>query len=131
VVCAIDLGLHSREVLAWADWFAGEYGASLTIVHAIPSAATRHGGFTFDPEFGIEMTRHASVRIAELCEDMKVKAAVDIEGGEIPVVVANAAAALNASVLIIGRGSTPRAHGHLPTNAYALVRESPCPVITI
>ena len=28
-------------------------------------------------------------------------------------------------------GSTPRAHGHLPTNAYAIVREAKCPVVTI
>ena len=60
VVCAIDLGLHSREVLAWADAFAREYGATLTIVHAIPAAATRRGGFYFDPDFGIELSRHAS-----------------------------------------------------------------------
>jgi nucleotide-binding universal stress UspA family protein len=131
VVCAIDLALHSREVLAWADWFAREYAAALTIVHAIPSAATRRGGFYFDPDFGVELTRHASERIELLKEDLNIKAAVEIEGGETPVVVANAAETLKASVLIIGRGSTPRAHGHLPTNAYAIVRESPCPVITI
>ena len=64
-------------------------------------------------------------------EDLNVKASVVIEAGETPVVVADAAETLEASVLIIGRGSTPRAHGHLPTNAYAIVRESPCPVITI
>ncbi len=44
VACAIDLGLHSREVLAWADAFAREYGSALTILHAIPAAATRRGG---------------------------------------------------------------------------------------
>jgi nucleotide-binding universal stress UspA family protein len=131
VVCAIDLGLHSREVLAWADSFARAYGSALTIVHAIPAAATRRGGFYFDPDFGIELTRHASERIEVFREELDVKAAVSIEAGETPVVVADAAATLNASVLVIGRGSTPRAHGHLPTNAYAIVRESPCPVITI
>jgi nucleotide-binding universal stress UspA family protein len=131
IACAIDLGLHSREVLAWADWFAREYGAKLSIVHAVPDAATRRGGFYFDPDFGIELTRHASERIELLREDLNVKANVCIEAGETPVVVADAATTLDASVLIIGRGSTPRAHGHLPTNAYAIVRESPCPVITI
>jgi len=131
VVCAIDLGLHSREVLAWADGFAREYGAALTIVHAVPAAATRRGGFYFDPDFGIELTRHASERIEVLRQDLNVQAGVTIEAGETPLVVATSAELLNASVLIIGRGSTPRAHGHLPTNAYAIVRESPCPVITI
>jgi nucleotide-binding universal stress UspA family protein len=131
VVCALDLGLHSREVLAWADRFARDYGAALTIAHAIPTAATRHAGFYFDPDFGTELTRNASERIELLREDLNVSADVSIESGEVPVVVASAAECLNAGVLIIGRGSTPRAHGHLPTNAYAIVRESPCPVITI
>ncbi|MCU1236427.1 MAG: UspA domain protein [Candidatus Solibacter sp.] len=131
VLCALDLALHSREVLAWADWFAREYGASLTIVHAIHAAATRRGGFFFDPGFGIELTRHASERIDLLREDLSVNASVSIQAGETPLVVATTAEEQNASVLIIGRGSTPRAHGHLPTNAYAIVRESPCPVITI
>jgi nucleotide-binding universal stress UspA family protein len=131
VACAIDLGLHSREVLAWAGAFAAEYGAALTVIHAIPAAATRRGGFYFDPDFGIELTRHASDRIHLLREELDVKAGIAIEAGDTPVVVAATAESLNASILVIGRGSTPRAHGHLPTNAYAIVRESPCPVITI
>jgi nucleotide-binding universal stress UspA family protein len=131
VVCAVDLGLHSREVLAWADAFAREYGAALTIVHAIPSAATRLGGFYFDPDFGTELSRRASQRIEELREELDIQASVTIEAGDTPVVVADTAATIGASVLVIGRGSTPRAHGHLPTNAYAIVRESRCPVITI
>ena len=51
--------------------------------------------------------------------------------GEPPVVVATVAETMKADLLVIGRGSTPRAHGHLPTNAYAIVRESTCPVVTI
>jgi len=47
------------------------------------------------------------------------------------VVVDAAAEALHADLLVIGRGSTPRAHGHLPTNAYAIVRGSKCPVVTV
>jgi len=131
VICAIDLGLQSREVLAWANWFAGEYGAALTVVHAIPSAATQRGGYYFDPDFAIELTRFATERIELLLEDLGVSAPFLIEAGETPVVVTDAAVRLNARVLVIGRGSTPRAHGHLPTNAYAIVRESACPVITI
>ena len=131
VACAIDLGLHSREVLAWAAWFAGQYGAKLTLVHAIPAAATRRGGFYFDPDFRIELTRHAHGHIDEMCEDLAVKPGVEIAAGEVPVAVCETAREIGASVLVIGRGSTPRAHGHLPTNAYAIVRGSACPVITV
>ena len=91
VVCAIDLGLHSREVLAWADAFAREYGAALTIVHAIPGCRHAAGRLLLRSGFRIELTRHASERIELMCEDLNVKAAVLIEAGETPVVVADAA----------------------------------------
>jgi nucleotide-binding universal stress UspA family protein len=131
IVCAIDLGLHSREVLAWAAEFARETGARLSIVHAIPSSATRLGGFYFDPDWRTQLTRTAVERIGFLRQEMGIDASVAIEAGEPPLVVTAAAEATSADLLVIGRGSTPRAHGHLPTNAYAIVRQSKCPVVTI
>jgi nucleotide-binding universal stress UspA family protein len=131
IVCAIDLGLHSREVLCWAAGFAREFGARLSIVHAIPSSATRLGGFYFDPDWRTQMTRTAMGRIGQFREEMGIEASIAIEAGETPQVVAAAAETMTADLLVIGRGSTPRAHGHLPTNTYAIVRQAACPVVTI
>ena len=131
IVCAIDLGLHSREVLCWAAGFAWDYGAHLTIVHAIPASATRLGGFYFDPDWRTQLTRTAAERITSFREEIGIEASVAIEAGEAPVVVTSAAEAISADLLVIGRGSTPRAHGHLPTHAYAIVRGAACPVMTI
>ena len=131
VVCAIDLALHSRLVLCWASWFAREFGAHLTVVHAIPASSTRLGGFYFDPDWRTQLTRTAIERISFLKQEMGIEASVAIEAGEPPVVVATVAETMKADLVVIGRGSTPRAHGHLPTNAYAIVRESACPVVTI
>jgi nucleotide-binding universal stress UspA family protein len=131
IVCAIDLGLHSRKVLCWAAQFARECGARLSIVHAIPSSATRLGGFYFDPDWRTQLTRTAVEHIGFLRREMEIEASVAIEAGEPPLVVTTAAEATSADLLVIGRGSTPRAHGHLPTNAYAIVRQSTCPVVTI
>jgi nucleotide-binding universal stress UspA family protein len=131
IVCALDLGLHSREVLGWAAGFAREFGAHLSIVHAIPSSATRLGGFYFDPDWRTQLTRTAMERITFLRQEMEIEASVGIEAGEPPVVVTAAAETMSADLLVIGRGSTPRAHGHLPTNAYTIVRQAACPVVTI
>ena len=131
IVCAVDLGLHSRQVLCWAAGFAREFGAQLSIVHAIPSSSTRLGGFYFDPDWRTQLTRTAIERIGFFRQEMGIEASVAIEAGEPPVVVTAAAETMSADLLVIGRGSTPRAHGHLPTNAYAIVRQSVCPVVTI
>jgi nucleotide-binding universal stress UspA family protein len=131
IVCAIDLRPHSRAVLGWAAEFAREFGARLSIVHAIPSSATRLGGFYFDPDWRTQLTRTAVEHIGFLRREMEIEASVAIEAGDPPLVVTTAAEATSADLLVIGRGSTPRAHGHLPTNAYAIVRQAKCPVVTI
>jgi nucleotide-binding universal stress UspA family protein len=131
VLCAIDLGAHSRQVVCWAAAFAREFGARLSIVHAIPPSETRLGPYYFDPEWRDKLIRAAVARMSFLREDMKIEAEMAVEAGEPPVVVSTAAAAMAADLLVIGRGSTPRAHGHLPANSYAIARESPCPVLTI
>jgi len=131
VACAVDLGLHSRELLCWAWRFAQGLGAELTVLHAIPASATKLAGFYFDPEWRIELTKNARNRLEFLMKEMGVRGNIVVESGETPQMVADAALAAGADALVIGRGSAPRAHGHLPTNSYAIVRESPCPVFVL
>jgi nucleotide-binding universal stress UspA family protein len=131
VACALDLGPHSREVLSYAGRLAAALGAALTVVHAIPASATRLGGFYFDPEWRVQLTNRARERIEFLLREAGLSARVSIESGDTPVAVSSAAKEAAADVLVIGRGSTPRAHGHLPTNSYAIVRQSPCAVVAL
>jgi nucleotide-binding universal stress UspA family protein len=131
VACALDLGPHSRAVLCYAGRLAGALGAELTVLHAIPASATRLGGFYFDPDWRIQLTNTARERIEFLLRDVGLSARVAIESGETPVAVCSAAKDAAADVLVIGRGSTPRAHGHLPTNSYAIVRQAPCAVVAL
>ena len=46
-------------------------------------------------------------------------------------VVAEAAQRLNADVLVIARGSAAGALGRLRANAYSIIRQSPCPVVSV
>lgn len=131
VVCAIDLGPHTRDVLCYAGRMAAALGAPLTVIHAIPSSATRLGGFYFDPDWRIQLTNASRERIGLMLQDLGLHAAIVIESGETPVVVSTAAADAHADLAVIGRGSTPHAHGHLPTNSYAIVREAHCPVVAL
>ena len=38
---------------------------------------------------------------------------------------------MNADLLVIGRGSAAGMFGRLRTNAYAIIRQSPCPVVSV
>ena len=119
ILCAIDLGKQSCAALRYAHQFAEEFGAKLTIVHAIPTAQDIPG------------TENAKARIEDLRNSLGSDAEVRIEAGEAPNAVRNCAAALNADLLVIGRSVEEGVLGRLRTNAYSIIRQSPCPVIGV
>ena len=131
VACAVDLSPHSREVLRWAWDFARQFDSTLTVVHSIPAAAARVGSLYLDPEWSFQVMKEARGRIEFLIKDLGISATISVGSDEIPMAVSSAAREAQADVLVIGRGSAPRAHRHLPTNSYAIVRQSPCPVVAI
>ena len=131
IVCAIDLSKGSGEVLEWAGRFAQEYAAELVIVHVLPRSLVELGGVYFDPEWRVQATAAARDRIAQLQRQVKVAGEVLIEIGEAPPTVSDVASRHKADVLVIGRGRETGPLGRLRANAYAILRESLCPVVTI
>jgi nucleotide-binding universal stress UspA family protein len=131
IVCAIDLAVGSGAVLEWAGRFSREYGAELVIVHALPESLVQWEGVYFDPEWRSQAAATARDQIVRLQEELKVAGEVLIEIGYVPVVVSDLASRRGADLLVIGRGREAGLLGRLRANAYAILRESPCPVVTI
>ncbi len=130
IVCAVDLGPHGPRVLEWAANMASELDAPLTLVHAIPQMET-HDGAYFDPNWRQLLTNTAADHIEKLQQKVGTRAEVMIESGDTPRIVRCAALRLRAGLLVIGRGSAAGIFGRLRTNAYAIIRESPCPVVSV
>ena len=130
VLCAIDLCPRSGEILAWAGRFAREHQA-LTVVHVTPGIEAAAMGRFLDDEYVAALTHDADAEIANLLASAKIDAEVRIAGGSIAHTIKNIASDLAADLMIIGRHSSARFAGHLRHNAYAILRESPCPVISI
>lgn len=136
VLCAIDLGPQSEDVLAWAARLAADFQAKLSIVHSI---APLDAGFPYapSPQFRLELEESARKEMERLQNATRTEAATShILGGEPARAVSALAESSGADLLVIGRGpddpSSPRFSGaRLPRNAYAIIRESPCPVISI
>ncbi|MGA3015603.1 MAG: universal stress protein [Bryobacteraceae bacterium] len=131
IVCAIDLAKGSRAVLEWAGRFAQEYGAELAIVHVLPESLVHWGGVYFDPEWRSQAAAAARDQIVRLQQELYPAVEVLIEIGDVPVVVSDVASRRKADLLVIGRGRDSGLLGRLRANAYAILRESPCPVVTI
>jgi nucleotide-binding universal stress UspA family protein len=125
VLCAVDLGPRSEHTYAWAAWLAGEFQAHLTLMHALACAPDTEGSW------------RAQIREAVAEEFARMQAAVGtaaetlIDAGEPARVICSAVARTHADVLVIGRGSASGVFGRLRTNAYAIIRESPCPVVSV
>jgi nucleotide-binding universal stress UspA family protein len=119
VLCAIDGGPASEPALTWARDFASEFHALLTVVHAPPA----HGADGSKPT-SANQTRE---QIRRLKRKLAVRGGVDIEEGE-PAAVA---AWTNADLLVIGRSLDPSGMGWLRARAYSIIRESPCPAVSI
>lgn len=131
VLCALDLGDRSQAVLEWADWLARERRAELRIVHASPVAEAAPAGKYLDREFAASCTAEARTRIAEIQGAAGTSAQVDMAQGKVSEVVTCAAKDWSADLLVIGRHNGSGLAGHLHQNAYSIIGESPCPVLSV
>jgi nucleotide-binding universal stress UspA family protein len=131
VMCAVDLGERSRAVVEWASALAGEYAAPLGIVHAIPPVEASAAARYLDQEYVVDLTVAAKCRIAAIQGVAGTDAEVFVDAGETAKLVRCAAKEFRADVLVIGRHSQQGLAGHLRHNAYGILRESPCPVISL
>jgi nucleotide-binding universal stress UspA family protein len=129
-LCAIDLGPQSLRVLEWASHIAMEFGTRLTIVHATPELGENVADFV-GPEWRVNLTNRVRETINELQEKAGTNAFVEVLDGEPHKVVSASAQRLSPDLVIIGRGSTSGMFGRLRANSYAIIRESPCPVVSV
>jgi nucleotide-binding universal stress UspA family protein len=129
ILCAVDLGPQSSQTLDWAAWLARQFGASLGVVHA--TAGVPDLGDDPKWQWRTETRAAAGRELFRLLDAVGAEADLTIEAGEPAQVICAAAARAAADVLVIGRGSAAGVFGRLRTNAYAIIRQSPCPVVSV
>jgi len=131
VLCAIDLGPQSADVLKWASQLAADFQGQLGIVHAVPPLSPGLE-LRFSGDWRAEVANMARKDVETLLSPIRpAAAAIYIQEGEAPKAVCSFAKSAGADLLVIGRGPRDRMEGRLTTHAYAIIRQSPCPVISI
>ena len=129
ILCGLDLGPQSAKTLAWAAWLQQSFGALLTVIHATTGAIDC--GDEAEAHWRVDVHEAAEEELLRLQAECGAKADLLIEAGDPARVLTSAAARVNADVVVIGRGSASGVFGRLRTNAYAIIRESPCPVVSV
>ena len=131
-VCAVGLSEDSKRVLGVANQLAAKARANLSIIHAI-SANQPGPPIQLDLEERVESweRRTAQERVSELQKVVGSNARVSITAGPIKDALTGMACRLHADALIIGRSTHPNVQGRLRDLTYAMVRDAPCPVISV
>ena len=131
VLCAVDFCPQGLNALKWASDFAVEFQAQLTVAHITPSLEP-HIDQPFDPDWREWVAQSAREKLGEMQKCLGANADLLIEdSNSIPQAVCSEAARLDADLVVIGRGSSNGVLGRLRTNAYSIIRQSPCPVVSV
>jgi nucleotide-binding universal stress UspA family protein len=130
IVCAVDTDQAFAPVIRGALEFSSLLNGTLTVVHAVP-AADETSDNPGEKELRKYLFRAAEENFARLQREAEVDVRISLAGGAVSTVVREAALRLHAKLVIIGRGHTQRSLGRLRTHSYGIIRNSPCPVLSI
>lgn len=131
ILCAIDLGPHSTRTLDWASRLATEFKAKLTLVHVITALNPRTEDYYFAPEWRKYLIDRARAEMGALQLTAGSKAEIELEMGDVAQAVCAAAELNQAELIVVGRGSIVSTLGRFRTHTYTIIRESPCPVVSV
>jgi nucleotide-binding universal stress UspA family protein len=119
ILCAVDLKPSSARVLDWACHVAEEYQAELTLLHVTSGGES------------VQARSEAHRALEQLQEVAGCRAEVRMEKGDVAKTVAHLAGELQSDLLVIGRKSESGVLGRLDVTAYSIIRQSPCPVVSV
>jgi nucleotide-binding universal stress UspA family protein len=99
------------------------------LVHAVPTDEVRPEKY-LEGDLEAALIKKAEEEIASLQQDAGTKLDVTIHAGTASHVVRDAALECQADLVITGGGKLHATFGRLRTNTYAIIRDSPCPVLS-
>jgi len=131
-LCAVGISPNSTRLLRFAKQAVEVTHARLTLIHAVQSAgASTPVQLDLEEQLQSAERQAAHERILELERSVGLDAPVRIAVGKVKEALLQAAGQSNADALMIGRNPRPGATGRLRDLTYAMVRDSPFPVLSI
>lgn len=129
VLCAVDLGPESRQLIEIAASIGNATGAKVRLVHAVPGEDNMmQRSMNFELQAFLEdCARRAA---AKLQRDAGTAFDLCLKVGTPAHVIDVVARHHDADLVLIGRGKLRHWAGPLRTGAWSIVRDSPCPVLS-
>jgi nucleotide-binding universal stress UspA family protein len=130
ILVAVDRGAEQAPVLRRAVALAKEFDASVRLVHAVPGAE-RQLADTGGDEFSLFLLDAARKDMAKLQAEAGTNLEASVVAGGVGRVVHQVALDYKSDLLVIGRGVMHETLGRLRTQSYEVIRQSPCPVLSL
>ena len=130
IMCAVDRTEDSVATMRFAGRLAQDNHAKLFLVHAVPGSEIAPDKY-FDRDLRQYLEQEARKAIAQLQEAAGVAAHLCLGAGEVSHVVRDSALGHSADLVVIGRGLATRTLGRLRSSVYSIIRDAPCPVISV
>jgi nucleotide-binding universal stress UspA family protein len=130
ILCAIDLVPESIPMIRAAAELGRKCGAAIRLVHAVSGARMRNMARTSE-SFEQFLNDVARKEVSSMQTQAGTNLEVLLEAGDVSKAVRETAARQNADLVIIGRGANKHFGGRLRTHAWSIIRDSPCPVLSL
>jgi nucleotide-binding universal stress UspA family protein len=129
IVCALDESPEAEAVLRAAAALTDSYKAALALVHVVEMPpATPEMDFNV---FRKELIDNAHKRMLDLKSHLNLDAPDTVADTGIPGGIHQEIERRKADLLVVGRGHDQGAISRIWSRLYAIVRDSPCPVLSI
>jgi nucleotide-binding universal stress UspA family protein len=130
ILCAVDETPKSIALMKWANELGKALGSGLRLVHAVPGMEGWPSQ-QMDRQFEEDLRQQARQQITKMQAAAGVEAALCVAVGNIADAVREEARRHNADLIVIGRGVMHEKLGRLRTHAYGIIRQAPCPVLSV
>jgi nucleotide-binding universal stress UspA family protein len=130
ILCAIKTSPDSLPLIRNAAALSSEFGAKLRLVHAVEHAEP-NPSLRFDDGFRTALMQSAREEIARMQKDLGTDFEVCLESGPVAQIVRQACLHHEADLVMIGRGAIAQSFGRLRSGAYEIIRQAPCPVLSV
>jgi nucleotide-binding universal stress UspA family protein len=129
ILCCVEPGMESAHIVKAAERMAVSYGASLALVSAIEWPTDNPA---IDPgNYWDRIRDDAESALSHYARALPIPATTHLVFGPIAHVLRDAAVQQSADLLVVGRGESQSPLSGVLSNLYAIVRESPCPVLSV
>jgi len=129
VLCAVDDGAGSADLMQWAEAFSARIGARLSLLHVV-EPITDWPSLEHERARQDQFRLEARAKMESIQSTAGVVAPLRVAVGDIVTAVAEDAWQEDADLVVVGRGHESEPHGRWRSHAYGISRRSPCPVLS-